>query len=101
MSARLSRSSLLMLKTYLITVKGKVQGVTYRETTRRKAGSLGLTGTVENVSNGDVKIIVTGSESALAVLTDWCYRGPQMASVSEVVFTEIPIQEFTSFSIKR
>ncbi|RYY19167.1 MAG: acylphosphatase [Chitinophagaceae bacterium] len=90
-----------MMQTLQINVKGKVQGVTYRETTRRKAVTLGLTGTVENLNNGDVLIIATGEQDILEGFVRWCHKGPQLASVSDVSFTEIPIRQFTGFSIKK
>ena len=90
-----------MIQTLKIIVKGKVQGVTYRETTRRKAVTLGLTGTVENLKTGDVMIIATGDTDVLEGFVRWCHKGPQLATVSEVTPTEIPLQHFTDFSIKR
>jgi acylphosphatase len=90
-----------MTQTLKIIVKGKVQGVTFRETTRRKAVTLGLSGTVENLENGDVLIVATGDAETLESFVRWCYKGPQLASVSEVIPTEIPLQHFTGFSIKR
>ena len=90
-----------MIQTIKINVRGKVQGVTYRETTRRKAVTLGLTGTVENLENGDVMIIATGDPETLEGFVHWCHKGPQRASVSEVISTEIPLQQFPGFSIKR
>jgi acylphosphatase len=90
-----------MMQTLRINVKGKVQGVTYRETTRRKAVTLGLSGTVENLDNGDVLIVATGEPQVLEDFVRWCYRGPQLASVSEVNALEIPLLDFPGFSIKR
>ena len=90
-----------MMQTLQITVKGKVQGVTYRETTRRKAVILGLTGTVENLDNGDVLIIATGDPKVLEDFVRWCHKGPQLASVTSVNLVEIALRHFPGFSIKR
>jgi acylphosphatase len=90
-----------MMQTLQINVKGKVQGVTYRETTRRKAVTLGLSGTVENLDNGDVLIIATGDPKILQDFVRWCHRGPQLATVSEVNSIEIPLHHFQGFAIKR
>jgi acylphosphatase len=65
-----------MTQTLKIIVRGKVQGVTYRETTRRKALTLGLSGTVENLENGDVLIVATGDTDTLESFVRWCYKGP-------------------------
>jgi acylphosphatase len=90
-----------MMQTLKIIVKGKVQGVTYRETTRRKAVTLGLSGTVENLDDGNVMIIATGDAETLEGFVRWCHKGPQLASVSEVTPSEILLQHFNGFSIKR
>ena len=90
-----------MLKTFLITIKGKVQGVYFRESTRQKATALGLTGTAENLSNGDVQIFVTGDETAINNLLEWCHKGPPDANVSEVIPEQILLQHYTTFTVKR
>lgn len=90
-----------MLVTYSIIVSGKVQGVFYRQSTREKATTIGITGTVENLSNGDVKIIATGTKEQIETLMHWCKQGPQKAIVTMVEITELPLQSFDQFSIKR
>jgi acylphosphatase len=88
-------------KTLHIIVKGKVQGVTYRESARNKATGLNLTGTARNLENGDVEIFVSGKEEALREFLDWCYDGPALASVREVESTETTFQQFDDFLVKR
>lgn len=90
-----------MLITYSIIVSGKVQGVFYRQSTREKARTIGITGTVENLSNGEVKIIATGTKEQLETLIQWCRQGPPKAIVTTVEITELPLQSFTQFSIRR
>ena len=55
-----------MLQTISIVVKGKVQGVFYRQSTREKAKGLGIRGTVKNLENGNVEIIATGTPEQIA-----------------------------------
>ncbi len=90
-----------MLVTYSIIVSGKVQGVFYRQSTREKATTIGITGTVENLSNGEVKIIVTGTKEQIETLILWCRQGPPKAIVTTVEIAELPLQSFGQFSIKR
>lgn len=45
---------------YHLTVSGRVQGVGFRWSTYQLASELGLVGTVENLSNGNVYIVVQG-----------------------------------------
>ena len=88
-----------MLQTISIIVKGKVQGVFYRQSTREKAKELGITGTVENLDNDDVEIIATGTIEQLDRLTDWCKQGPPRANVTDIIITSLSLQSFNGFSI--
>lgn len=90
-----------MLLTYSITVSGKVQGVFYRQSTKEKALTLGLTGNVMNKKNGDVEIIATGTKEKLDALVDWCHQGPSNAIVKNVIVKEFPLQLFEHFIIHR
>lgn len=83
-----------------IIIKGKVQGVFFRQSTAQKAQALSLTGTVENLPDGDtVSVVATGPEAALAELISWCQQGPPRAEVKNVEISDQPLQEFKKFSI--
>ena len=86
---------------YKITVKGKVQGVSYRFSTHAKALKLGLTGFVKNLYNGDVYIEAEGEEESINKLFDLCYTGLPRSKVTEVGAVEGEIKEFRNFEIKR
>jgi acylphosphatase len=90
-----------MLTTISIIVKGKVQGVFYRQNTKSKAEALHITGVVKNNKDGSVSIVATGEETALQLLTDWCKKGPQKALVNEVSITDMPLNNFKGFEIIR
>jgi acylphosphatase len=90
-----------MKKTIEIIASGQVQGVFYRQSTREKAGELGLTGFVENLSNGDVRIVATGETSQLEKLVEWAKAGPPKAVVHSISKMELAFWEFDSFDIKR
>ncbi len=62
-------------------VIGKVQGVYYRASTKKKADELGLTGWVKNEPNGEVSIAVQGAPKLVEQFTTWCAIGPPMATV--------------------
>lgn len=89
------------MKTIQVTVKGKVQGVYYRQSAMEKAIALAITGTVQNTEDGDVLIIATGNPDQLSTFTDWCLVGPPRANVTEVLIEEIPLQTFTGFRVIR
>lgn len=90
-----------MLQTLSIVVSGKVQGVYYRQSTREKARELGITGYVQNMPDGTVLIIATGTAEQAEALIKWCYSGPPRADVELVTATPIPLQTFEYFSIRR
>ena len=55
----------------LFTVKGRVQGVFFRDSTRRIAESLEITGYAINLPNGDVEVLACGGRAAIAELAAW------------------------------
>ena len=63
---------------------GHVQGVFFRDTTRRKAQQWGITGWVRNERDGTVKVVAEGSEQNLEQLLDFLHRGPSAARVERV-----------------
>jgi len=88
-----------MIMTVSITVKGKVQGVFFRQSTREKALTLGVTGLVRNEPDGSVYIIATGTQDQLDQLTAWCRRGPSRAVVTDVEVKLLDTKNFTGFTI--
>jgi len=69
-----------------IVVKGLVQGVSFRVYTKRKAISLGLTGYVKNLSNGNVEVVAEGKRNQLLLLIKWLRRsGSPASNVTDVM----------------
>lgn len=66
------------------TVRGHVQGVFFRQETRREASSLGLTGWVRNRADGTVEVFAQGDRPSLDRLVDWLWVGPARAEVTGV-----------------
>ncbi|RYF96288.1 MAG: acylphosphatase, partial [Chitinophagaceae bacterium] len=69
--------------------------------TKQKAVSLGLTGTVENMKDGDVLIVATGEQNLISQLISWCQDGPPQASVLKVKSERIEDHDFSGFVVKR
>lgn len=67
-----------------VFVSGRVQGVFFRQNTKRQADSLGVNGWVRNLPEGRVEAIFEGEESAVKTLVDYCYHGPSSARVDNV-----------------
>ena len=84
-----------------LVVKGKVQGVFYRVSTKKEAERLKLTGWVKNTSTGDVEIMASGQEEALDEFILWCKQGPPRARVTEVVIVQREECTFSGFVIER
>ncbi len=85
---------------YNIKVSGKVQGVWYRDSARRKAEELGITGYARNEQDGSVFIEAEGDEDALDEFIAWCNEGPEWARVDSVDVEEDELKELTGFQIK-
>ncbi len=67
-----------------ILVRGKVQGVYFRATTKAVADQLGIKGFVLNEPDGSVYIEAEGDDFALESLVDFCEEGPDGAEVTSV-----------------
>ena len=72
-------------ETRLFTIKGRVQGVWFRDSARREAERLGISGYARNLPNGDVEVLASGTNVALAELALWLHEGPPLSKVSEVL----------------
>lgn len=65
-------------------IRGKVQGVWFRASTREVAVRLGLAGHARNLPDGSVEVVATGDAEAIRRLGDWLQAGPPLARVDEV-----------------
>ena len=82
-------------------VKGKVQGVFYREFTRREAESLGVSGFARNLKDGTVEIVAEGEEKQLREFEKRFRKGPLMAFITDVEMKdEQPTGDFEGFDIR-
>ncbi len=82
-----------------IIVKGKVQGVHYRASTKAVADQLGIRGTVKNEPDGDVFIEAEGEPAFLDMFLDWCKEGPQDAAVTSVETNEGELKNYRNFEV--
>jgi acylphosphatase len=67
-----------------VVVRGRVQGVWFRESCRAQASALGLGGWVRNRSDGSVEAVFEGPEAAVERAVEWCRTGPDRARVDAV-----------------
>jgi len=83
-----------------LIIEGRVQGVWFRESTRKQAEHLGVHGWVRNRREGTVEVVAEGPEESVRKLVDWCHHGPPSARVSRVRETAEAFQgEFVSFDV--
>lgn len=67
-----------------LTVKGRVQGVGFRWTIHEYASTLGVTGYVKNLYNGDVEILAEGERERVEDLIEYIKKGPRFSKVTDV-----------------
>ena len=84
-----------------IIVHGQVQGVGFRYGTLQIANRLTITGTVQNLSDGTVKIIAEGNHSSLEKFIHLIKTGPTpFARVADLQIEELPPYHYQLFMIK-
>jgi acylphosphatase len=84
-----------------LIIKGRVQGVFFRVSTREQARHWKVKGWVANTYSGDVEAVFEGEESAVDQLVRWCRKGPPGAHVRDVEIHPEPYTgEFSNFSIR-
>ena len=87
-------------ETVCFIIHGRVQGVFYRDSTRKVARDLGIKGSAVNRSDGSVQVIAKGTPEVLKELKAWLRQGPEMALVENVEKVDIENQlEFNDFII--
>jgi acylphosphatase len=88
-----------MQRQYII--HGRVQGVFFRDSTRRKAQELGVRGWVRNRPDGTVEAVAQGDPGTLERLEQW-FRdgGPRAARVERVETQEVPEEGFADFQVR-
>jgi acylphosphatase len=71
-----------------VVLRGDVQGVFFRDSTRREAESRGVSGSVTNRPDGAVEAVFEGSAGAVEAMIAFCGSGPPQANVEDVEVTE-------------
>lgn len=83
-----------------IRVRGRVQGVFFRQTTTQEANRLGVGGWVMNLPDGDVEAVIEGLPQDVDRLIAWCHHGPPAARVDDVSISwETATGQFTGFTV--
>ncbi|MCD6094796.1 acylphosphatase [bacterium] len=84
-----------------VFIKGRVQGVFFRQGTYEKAMELGISGWVRNLPDGRVEAVFEGEEEKVNKIIQWAKEGPPIAEVEEIdIKWEKPTGEFDGFQIR-
>jgi acylphosphatase len=84
----------------LYLVRGRVQGVGYRDYAQRVASALGLTGYVRNLDDGRVEVCAAGPSDKLSDLAAALRKGPRFSDVRGVDEQEAALQHYSDFQIE-
>jgi acylphosphatase len=83
-----------------VVVHGSVQGVFFRDTTRRRAESRGVAGWVRNNSDGTVEALFEGDPEAVDALGSFAGEGPRGAQVDRVEVSDAEPEGLGGFEVR-
>jgi len=83
-----------------VVVHGVVQGVFFRDTTRRLAQQRGVAGWVSNRWDGSVEAVFEGDAFDVERLVEFMHEGPRGAVVERVEVIEEEPESLSGFAIR-
>jgi acylphosphatase len=83
-----------------VVVHGDVQGVFFRDTTRRQAAGQGVAGWVTNRADGAVEAVFEGPSDAVTAIVEFCSSGPRGADVDRVETHEEEPEGLSRFEVR-
>ncbi len=83
-----------------VVVHGRVQGVFFRDTTRREASRRGVAGWVTNRPDGAVEAVFEGPRDEVAAMVEFCSSGPRGADVDDVETSEEEPEGLSGFEVR-
>lgn len=81
-------------------MRGRVQGVFFRDSLRRAAVSVGVAGWARNCSDGSVEAVLEGPNDAVKGVVGFASEGPPRAAVTDVQVTEEDPEGLRGFEIR-
>jgi len=88
---RRKRGGPLTVAARRLVIRGRVQGVGYRDAAVQAAFEFGVQGWVRNARDGAVEALVQGEPGAVERFAAWCRRGPPLARVAEVALSDAEV----------
>jgi acylphosphatase len=83
-----------------VVVRGLVQGVFFRDSTRRLALDAGVSGWVGNEPDGSVRAVLEGPRRRVEELLEWMREGPRDAIVEDVQVAETEVTGRHRFEVR-
>jgi len=83
-----------------VVAHGYVQGVFFRDTTRRLAQQRGVSGWVRNRHDGAVEAVFEGEPEAVERLVQFMHQGPRGAEVERADITEEEPEGLSGFDVR-
>jgi acylphosphatase len=83
-----------------VVVRGRVQGVFFRDTIRRQAREARVAGWVRNRPDGAVEAVFEGDPGSVEELVALCRQGPPQATVEAVECIDEPVEGIGGFSVR-
>ena len=83
-----------------VVAHGYVQGVFFRDTTRRRAESMGVAGWARNNPDGTVEAVFEGPPEGVESMVEFCRRGPGRSEVERLEVSEEEPEGLSGFSIR-
>jgi acylphosphatase len=81
-------------------VKGKVQGVFFRQALKVTAKKNNVNGWVRNLKDGRVEALLEGDDVNVSTLVEWCHAGSANARVEDIdIKNEKFSGEFSKFEV--
>lgn len=73
-----------------VVIRGRVQGVFFRACAQEQARTLGVTGWIQNQSDGSVAAVFEGEQEAISQILSWCKGGSPSSRVDSVESEDAP-----------
>jgi acylphosphatase len=83
-----------------VVVRGRVQGVFFRDSTRRGAQTRGVAGWVANRPDGAVEAVFEGEPDAVESMVRFVREGPGRADVDDVEVSEEEPEGLSGFVVR-
>jgi acylphosphatase len=83
-----------------VVVHGRVQGVFFRESTRRRAYRAGVAGWVRNNDDGSVEALFEGDPDDVELLVRFAGIGPSGAYVDRVDVEDVEPEDLRGFEVR-